>query len=76
MHLENTKAGVFINIKGELVDDGPQTSLENRVFLGISERVVEDDKVRSQTILIHLTDTGKTAHSEEEHCATTGHWSV
>lgn len=76
VHLEDTEAGVFVDVEGKFVDDGSQTGLEHGVFLGVSEGVVEDGEIGGQTVLIHLTDAGESAHGEEEHCAATGHWSV
>lgn len=45
VHLEDTETGVFVDVEGELVDDRSEPGLEDWIFLGIAERVVEDSQV-------------------------------
>lgn len=66
MLLENTQTRVFVNIEGQFVDDRTQTSLQHRVLLRITERVVEHNQVGPQRVFVHLTDYRQRAHHEEQ----------
>ena len=45
VHLEDTEAGVFINVESQLVDDGSEAGFEDWVFLCVAEGVVEDRQI-------------------------------
>ena len=76
MYFENTQTNVFVNVQSQFINDGAKTSFQNRVLFSVSQRVVKDDQVRAQRVLVHLTDSGEASHCEEQDGASNGHWGV
>lgn len=76
VHLEDTQAHVLVNVEGKFVDNWPKTGFKYWVFLGVSQGVVENDQIWSKGVFIHLTDSRKSSHGEEQYGSSDGHWCV
>lgn len=76
VHLEDTQAHVLVNVECKFVDNRPKTCFKYWVFLGVSQGVVENDQIWSKGVFIHLTDSRKSSHSEEQYGSSDGHWCV
>lgn len=73
---EDTQTSVFVNIQCKFVDDTTESRLQHWILLGISQGIVEHNQVTVQTVLVHLTDNGQTAHDEEQDGTSLGGWSI